>query len=1076
MHSVQDDESDLGEIEAWRGVVNGVEPHFDVQSRETGHGLFAARKVRIGHCDPDQAKGVVDDHATSIDREVLARGVRFEFGCECPRGRAERPCAHNFALALALEEATHDLDRLRARRVAAEPSHLRDSRERLARLTGEAAPTGGETDLAGSQWRVLYRIAPGVEGDPAGLRLGVVAQRRRRDGEWGAERALDTRTRRELELDDPQDRRVLTLLEGAHDFDVEGQAVVGERRFVLTGDRLGLILPELAATGRLDWIGADPDSQGLTLDEGGSFRASLRFERAEADGPGRIEADIERGDESVSTESLRAVTRGGFWIDDDRIGRLDHERLVPWLAELVGKSALEIPREHEQVWMGALARVAPEAVEDVLELEAGRPEPELVVEGAWAASGGARKLPARIRFWYGDVAADPFDPTPLLADSAGEWSLRRDIEAERALLSDFRTAGGELPDEAGAVPTVASSILTELARTLLERGWAVESSGRAWRLHTDEDLRVRSGIDWFDLEGGLRFGAASVALPKLLAAAADEGNQLIELDDGSLGLLPEEWSESRAILGLAKSVEGDALRFGAGQALLVEALLAERSDVELDARYREVRERLSSANDPSPRNEPEGFQGELRTYQREGLGWLGFLSELGLGGCLADDMGLGKTVQLLALLEERQNAWKASPDMRRPTLVVAPSSLVFNWLDEAARFTPELRAVAYTGPDRARILEDLTEFDVLVTNYALLRRDVLELREIQWDLVVLDEAQAIKNASSQVAKASRLLDARQRFALSGTPIENHLGELWSLFEFLNPGMLGRSARFRDLVKASSASREGSELELISKAVKPFVLRRRKAEVLEELPPRTEQTVHVELGPEERQDYDELRNHYRASLLSSVDDEPGSVGRQSIHVLEALLRLRQAACHPGLVDKRRKTVGSAKLDTLLELLSEVVESGQKALIFSQFVQFLDIVRAALDQRELRYEYLDGRTKDRKAPVESFQNDADVPLMLVSLKAGGTGLNLTAADFVFLIDPWWNPAVEAQAIDRAHRIGRTKPVVAYRLITVGTVEERVLELQEGKRELAAAVLDGAGGSVADLSREDLERLLS
>ncbi|MHC4263775.1 MAG: DEAD/DEAH box helicase, partial [Planctomycetota bacterium] len=485
---------------------------------------------------------------------------------------------------------------------------------------------------------------------------------------------------------------------------------------------------------------------------------------------------------------------------------------------------------------------------------------------------------------------------------------------------------------------------------------------------------------------------------------------------------------------------------------------------------------LSSANDPSPRNEPEGFEGELRTYQREGLGWLGFLSELGLGGCLADDMGLGKTVQLLALLEERQNAWKASPDMRRPTLVVAPSSLVFNWLDEAARFTPELRAVAYTGPDRARILKDLTEFDVLVTNYALLRRDVLELREIQWDLVVLDEAQAIKNASSQVAKASRLLDARQRFALSGTPIENHLGELWSLFEFLNPGMLGRSARFRDLVKASSASREGSELELISKAVKPFVLRRRKAEVLEELPPRTEQTVHVELGPEERQDYDELRNHYRASLLSSVDDEPGSVGRQSIHVLEALLRLRQAACHPGLVDKRRKTVGSAKLDTLLELLSEVVESGQKALIFSQFVQFLDIVRAALDQRELRYEYLDGRTKNRKAPVESFQNDADVPLMLVSLKAGGTGLNLTAADFVFLIDPWWNPAVEAQAIDRAHRIGRTKPVVAYRLITVGTVEERVLELQEGKRELAAAVLDGAGGSVADLSREDLERLLS
>ncbi|MEO0649180.1 MAG: DEAD/DEAH box helicase, partial [Planctomycetota bacterium] len=343
-------------------------------------------------------------------------------------------------------------------------------------------------------------------------------------------------------------------------------------------------------------------------------------------------------------------------------------------------------------------------------------------------------------------------------------------------------------------------------------------------------------------------------------------------------------------------------------------------------------------------------------------------------------------------------------------------------------------------------------------------------------LVVLDEAQAIKNSASQVARASRVLEARQRFALSGTPIENHLGELWSLFEFLNPGMLGRSSRFRELVKGTTSARDGVELELVAKAVKPFVLRRRKAEVLEELPPRTEQTVHVEFGAEERRDYDELRNHYRSSLLANISEDAGSVGRESIHVLEALLRLRQAACHPGLVDKRRRARGSAKLEVLLERIEEIVESGAKALIFSQFVQFLQIVRESLDERGLAYEYLDGRTTDRRTPVERFQNEDDVPLMLISLKAGGTGLNLTAADFVFLIDPWWNPAVEAQAIDRAHRIGRTKPVVAYRLITTGTVEERVLELQEGKRELAAAVLDGAGGSVADLSREDLERLLS
>jgi superfamily II DNA or RNA helicase len=1057
---------------AWGGVVSGVEPHFDVHSREIGRELFAAGSVRLDEAGAELARGSVEPHSVELRREALARGVRYEFVCGCPRGQQQRACAHTYALALALEAAAANQVQMRRRAAAAEPAHLRASRERLERLSAAVPGPRLEADAGG--WRILYRLRPGGPLERDALRLVVTAQRRRRDGQWGSERVLDGRTRQEVTLLDPRDRAVLSLLEGAREFD-DGPATGEGRGFVLRAERATLCLPRLAATGRLLWAEDEPEDPGLELDDGEPWRAGLEWV-AGSDGGGRIEGSLVRGDESLTPDRLVAAASGGWWFAGRRLGRFEPAALAPWLAELAGAAALEVPEEHADAWLGALACVAPEAVEGALELELGEPAAELLVEGAWATGTTARKLPARIRFWYGDEVVELGDPRPLVAGSDGEWTARRDFDAERARVAEFRAAGGEVLDEFGTEATVATAGATDLARRLLEQGWAVESSGRAWRLATGSALQVRSGIDWFDLEGGLQFGSASVGLPRLLAAAADAGSPLVELDDGSFGLLPDAWSGSRGLFGLAQSIEGDALRFGSSQALIVDALLAERSDVELDARYAEVRQRLSSIVDPKPQVEPPGFQGALRPYQREGLGWLSFLTELGLGGCLADDMGLGKTVQLLALLEQRRLDRAENGEEHRPTLVVAPSSLVFNWMDEAARFTPELRTAAYTGPERAEVLERLHAVDLLVTNYALLRRDVLELREVAWDVVVLDEAQAIKNEASQVARASRLLDARQRFALSGTPIENHLGELWSLFEFLNPGMLGRSSRFRSLVKASRSSREGIDLEFVARAVRPFVLRRRKSEVLEDLPERTEQTVHVELAGDERRDYDELRDHYRASLLSGIGAEPGAVGRESIHVLEALLRLRQAACHPGLVDKRRRSKGSAKLEALMERIEEVVESGQKALVFSQFVQFLSIVREALDARGFVHEYLDGSTRDRRAPVERFQSDPDVPLMLISLKAGGTGLNLTAADFVFLIDPWWNPAVEAQAIDRAHRIGRTKPVVAYRLITTGTVEERVLELQEGKRELAAAVLDGAGGSVADLSREDLERLLS
>jgi SNF2 family DNA or RNA helicase len=402
---------------------------------------------------------------------------------------------------------------------------------------------------------------------------------------------------------------------------------------------------------------------------------------------------------------------------------------------------------------------------------------------------------------------------------------------------------------------------------------------------------------------------------------------------------------------------------------------------------------------------------------------------------------------------------------------VVPKSVVPHWADEAARFTPGLRFGIFHGADRHGLAGNLAHYDVLVTTYATLRLDLPRLREMEFDLVVLDEAQAIKNSASQTAKACRLIRSRLRLALTGTPIENHLGELWSLFEFLNPGLLGALPVLSD--HAGRSWLPPAALATVARALTPLLLRRTKDQVLTELPPKTEQTLFCELSPKERKRYDQLRDHYRQVLLGKAAP---SLSGAKIIVLEALLRLRQAACHAALLDPGMLKEPSAKLDALLEQIAEIEAGGHKAIVFSQFTKFLAIVRDRLDRAGVVYEYLDGKTVDRRAKVDRFQNDPTCSLFLISLKAGGVGLNLTAASYVFLLDPWWNPAVETQAIDRAHRIGQTRAVFAYRLIARDTVEEKIIELQKEKRALADAIVSQDTRLLKQLTAEDLARLLS
>lgn len=449
---------------------------------------------------------------------------------------------------------------------------------------------------------------------------------------------------------------------------------------------------------------------------------------------------------------------------------------------------------------------------------------------------------------------------------------------------------------------------------------------------------------------------------------------------------------------------------------------------------------------------PADLTATLRGYQRAGIDWLALLSRANLGAMLADDMGLGKTLQALCVIH-------------KPTLVVAPASVIHNWKNEIARFRPALRSHVYHGPGRT--LE--SDADVTLTTYAILRLDADALAAREWDTVILDEAQQIKNPESQVAQAAFGLRARFRMTLSGTPVENRLDELWSQMRFLNPGLLGGRQDFARRYAQPIALGDGVALGRMRSRLKPFLLRRRKSEVARELPPRTDVVLRCELEPRERELYDAVRAAARREVVAELE-----AGGNVLAALEALLRLRQACCHPSLLPGQKADT-SAKVSLLMERLEEGIAEGHKALVFSQWTSFLDLVEPHLDRAGIARCRLDGSTRDRAGVVAQFQDPGGPPLMLISLKAGGVGLNLTAADHVYLLDPWWNPAVEEQAADRAHRIGQDRPVLVHRLVAADSVEERMLELQDRKRSLAEAAM-GSGGAVGGLTRDDLVALLA
>ena len=655
--------------------------------------------------------------------------------------------------------------------------------------------------------------------------------------------------------------------------------------------------------------------------------------------------------------------------------------------------------------------------------------------------------------------------------------ILRSPEAEERLKEELRQLGFRNVTRTGGDEDpgwkLLPSQLDGAVRTLVLTGWQINAQGKNYRRPVEKSFGVSaSGIDWLELSATLDFGDGhQVGLPEILRAA-QKGQKAVRLDDGTYGILPKEWLEKFTVLLEIGESDDDKVRFRQQQAVILQAILEEQLQ-DLDGKYQSLLRQWekTAATAPDAIDPPEWFAATLRPYQKQALQWLTSMERKGLSGILADDMGLGKTIEVLSLLARRH---EDSP--QAPSLVVMPSSLLFNWSAEAAKFAPRLRIGCYYGSNRNTSREWFQQYDVVFTTYGTLRQDAIRLSRIAFDYVILDESQAIKNAESATAQATRTLKALHRLAMTGTPVENHLAELFSQLSFLNPGLF--SQRFTTAMgKENTILHDAQTASRLRKAVAPFLLRRRKEQVATDLPPKTEQILWCELDEIQRFHYNQLRDFYRKELSGNAGNIPGATA----NMLSALLRLRQAACHAGLVNETCTANTSAKLELLHEHLAALLASGHKALVFSQFTTLLKLVAKDLEAAGWKYCYLDGETKNRGEVVRCFQETPEIGVFLISLKAGGVGLNLTSADYVYLLDPWWNPAAEAQAIDRTYRIGQTRPVFAYRMIARDTVEEKVLQMQRRKQKIAATALGrtSSGDSAMELppefTAEDLRQLL-
>ena len=1037
--------------------------------------------------------------AYRVDLDVLSGGY-FEYVCDCPVFDGDTPCKHIVAAILSIRSAPVGPPRI------AWESTLDQALQVAAEANKKAGGTARNSVLLfslqkrSSYWSVhLYSIPLSRFPEDAPEDPDAVAQTIAEDKLSQTATKVKTVTAgaaRFVNLS-PDERRAAAVAAS-----MSQQYGYGYYSYGMP-DIIAQILP-LLGEHSLIYSGSesDPLRTRVRVVNGREAVAVLRLQN-EQDGGLTVEPMVSFDDTALSLGGQNVE----FLVKDPVPWLLAGNQLVALLEapstvfySLLAGGTIRIPesgrKRFVERYLVPFAQQIPirgDAVK-IEEAEATTPEPRLYLseDGSEARA----SLRTQIRFGYGDteVFYDPALPRESLRPKEGSPDTLLRIQRAPGEEQNAWTALGEhglkrdtTANEPGMFKLRARTdtvdFLMRYAPRLAATGYVIYgeeslTKARVNRNRPTLSLRVSSGIDWFDVEADVQFGETAASL-KDVRKAVRRRERYIKLADGSIGMLPEDWLEKyRHLFALSEETD-EGMRVSSHHALLLDQAIEDadggthEADAEFARRKKRLRDGFSSI---VPHELPAGLNATLYPYQKSGYDWLHFLHEYGFGGCLADDMGLGKTITALTfLLSLRRSDTGGEPHTTAPDLIVVPRSLLFNWEREAQKFTPDLKVLIYADGSRPRETAALCGYDLIVTTYGILLRDIEMLRDYPFHCAVLDEAQAIKNPLSQTARAARQLTAEHRLTLTGTPVENSALELWSQFAFLNPGLLGSLEGFKEEF-AGAIERRGDEkaAETLRGLIQPFLLRRTKDQVAPELPARTERIRLTDMDAAQLKMYTRVRDYYRSQVLGLLE-EGGTPGSTQMKILEGLLRLRQVCNHPKLVEPEFKG-DSAKFNAILETLETLRSEGHKALVFSQFVQMLTLIRDALDARGIPYVYLDGRTRDRQARVDRFQNEPELPFFLISLKAGGVGLNLTAADYVLHVDPWWNPAVEQQATDRAHRIGQTKPVFVDKFIVKDSVEEKILVLQERKRNLANQLISTEESFFKSLNRNDIEALFS
>ncbi|MEQ8238560.1 MAG: DEAD/DEAH box helicase [Cyclobacteriaceae bacterium] len=647
--------------------------------------------------------------------------------------------------------------------------------------------------------------------------------------------------------------------------------------------------------------------------------------------------------------------------------------------------------------------------------------------------------------------------------------ITRDNPQEKKFIELLGNTGLNLKSARSTLnKTEAISWLNKNITLLQQQGFEINqgfnsSKKRYFVGETSIDISITEGIDWFDIKAIIMFGEFEISF-QLIRKYLLKKQREFELPNGEIAVIPDQWiTDFSDLFAFVESSE-DTVKLDKVHVSLVKDLKDQNSaKVAMSRKLEQLLDFTEIEDVPMPKD----FKGELRPYQKAGFNWMQFLDEYGFGGCLADDMGLGKTVQTLTMLQKEKEK-----DEGLTSLLIMPTSLIYNWEMEARKFTPKIKILNYTGTGRDKSHEKFSRYDLVLTSYGITRIDTHILSQFDFNYVILDESQAIKNPDSIIRQSVRELKSRRKLILSGTPIENSTMDLWSQMSFVNPGLLGTQKFFKAEYQIPIEKKGDEEkTRRLNALIKPFILRRDKSQVAKDLPEKIENIKFCDLSEAQREYYDKEKNAYRSKILDLIESD--GLGKSQMLLLQGLTKLRQIANHPAMVDPNY-TGDSGKMEDITYMIENALGKNHKLLIFSQFVKHLKIVAKYLDEQKITYAYLDGSVKDRQAEVEKFQGNDKNRVFLISLKAGGLGLNLTDADYVFLLDPWWNPAVEAQAVDRAHRIGQTNTVFTYKFIARDTVEEKILKLQQSKLKLAKELITVEEKFVKSLSPTDIASL--